>query len=96
MRALGAKSANGINSIHDLDGADQALGQNPLISPSVFNFYSPEFQIITGTSVVGSLNFFAGFFNDEGYGNGDSRWKLDLSALQALAATLAATMATTC
>ncbi len=106
LRALGAKSQNGINSIHYLDGADQALGQSPLLSPSVFNFYSPnfrqpgavakaglyspEFQIATETSVVGSLNFFASFFNDEGYGNGDSRLKLDLTALQTLAATPAA------
>ncbi len=103
LRALGAKSQNGINSIHYLDGADQALGQSPLLSPSVFNFYSPnfrqpgavakaglyspEFQITTETSVVGSLNFFASFFNDEGYGNGASRLKLDLSPLVALAAT---------
>ncbi len=106
LRALGAKSQNGINSLHYLDGADEALGQSPLLSPSVFNFfspnfrqpgavakaglYSPEFQITTETSVVGSLNFFASFFNDEGYGNGDSRLKLDLTALQTLAATPAA------
>lgn len=102
LRALGAKSQNGINSIHYLDGADQALGQSPLLSPSVFNFfspnfrqpgavakaglYSPEFQITTETSVVGSLNFFATFFNDEGYGSDASRLKLDLSPLMALAA----------
>ena len=103
LRALGAASQNGINSIHYLDGADQALGQSPLLAPSVFSFfspnfrqpgavakanlYSPEFQITTETSVVGSLNFFSSFFNDEGYGNGDSRLKLDLAPLQALAAT---------
>ncbi len=103
LRALDATSANGINSIHYLDGADQALGQSPLLSPSVFNFfspnfrqpgavaraglYSPEFQITTETSVVGSLNFFSSFFNDEGYGNGDSRLKINLTPLQALAAT---------
>ena len=103
LRALGAKSQNGINSIHYLNGADQALGQSPLLSPSVFNFYSPnfrqpgtvakaglyspEFQIATETSVVGSLKFFASFLNDEGGGSGDSRLKLDLTALQTLAAT---------
>ena len=106
LRALGAKSQNGINSIHYLDAADEALGQSPLLSPSVFNFfspnfrqpgavaaaglYSPEFQITTETSVVGSLNFFANFFNNEGYGNGASRLRLDLTVLQALAATPAA------
>ncbi len=106
LRALGAASSNGINSIHYLDGADQALGQSPLLAPSVFNFYSPnfrqpgavakaglvspEFQITTETSVVGSLNFFSSFFNDEGYGNGASRLKIDLTAWQTLAATPAA------
>ena len=103
LRALGAASQNGINSIHCLDGADDGLGQSPLLAPSVFNFfspnfrqpgavakaglYSPEFQITTETSVVGSLNFFADFFNNEGYGDGASRLKVDLTALQTLAAT---------
>ncbi len=103
LRALGATSQNGINSIHYLDGADDGLRQSPLLAPSVFNFfspnfrqpgavakaglYSPEFQITTETSVVGSLNFFADFFNSEGYGDGASRLKIDLTALQTLAAT---------
>jgi uncharacterized protein (DUF1800 family) len=103
LRALGATSQNGVNSIHYLDSADDGLGQSPLLAPSVFNFYSPnfrqpgvvakaglyspEFQITTETSVVGSLNFFSSFINSEGYGNGASRLKLDLAPLQALAAT---------
>lgn len=103
LRALGAKSQNGINSIHYLDSADNGLGQSPLLAPSVFNFYSPnfrqpgavakaglyapEFQITTETSVVGSLNFFADLFNSEGYGDGKSRLVLDLKPLAALAAT---------
>lgn len=103
LRALGAKSRNGINSIHYLDSADNGLGQSPLLAPSVFNFYSPnfrqpgaiaraglfspEFQITTETSVVGSLNFFADLFNSEGYGDGNSRLVLDLKPLAALAAT---------
>ncbi len=106
LRALGANSQNGINNIHYLDGADNGLGQSPLLAPSVFNFfspnfrqpgavaraglYSPEFQITTETSVVGSLNFFADFFNNEGYGYGPSRLTIDLTDLQALAATPAA------
>ncbi len=103
LRALGAVSQNSINSIHYLDGGGEGLGQSPLLAPSVFNFfspnfrqpgavakaglYSPEFQITTETSVVGSLNFFADFFNSEGYGDGASRLKIDLTTLQTLAAT---------
>jgi Protein of unknown function (DUF1800) len=103
LRALGATSINGINDIHYLDSADNGLGQSPLLAPSVFNFfspnfrqpgpvakaglYSPEFQITTETSVVGSLNFFSNFFNNGGYGNGDSRLTINLAPLQALAAT---------
>lgn len=103
LRALGATSQNGINDIHYLDGSDDGLGQSPLLAPSVFNFYSPnfrqpgavaraglyspEFQITTETSVVGSLNFFSSFFNNEGYGNGASRLVISLTALQTLAAT---------
>ena len=102
LRALGATSQNGINAIHYLDGSDNGLGQSPLLAPSVFNFfspnfrqpgavaqaglYSPEFQITTETSVVGSLNFFSSLFNDEGYGGGASRLSINLGALQSLAA----------
>jgi uncharacterized protein (DUF1800 family) len=101
LRALGARSANGINSIHHLDSADSGLGQSPLLSPSVFNFYSPnfrqpgaiaqaglyapEFQITTETSAVGALNFFASLFNSEGYGNGSARLVLNYAPLEALA-----------
>ena len=35
LRALGAKSRNGINSIHYLDSADNGLGQSPLLAPPV-------------------------------------------------------------
>jgi uncharacterized protein (DUF1800 family) len=75
LRALQAQSPSGRNAIHYLEGADNGLGQSPLLSPSVFNFYSPnfrpagpiasqglvapEFQITTETSVVGGLNLFA-------------------------------------
>ncbi|MBX9793174.1 MAG: DUF1800 domain-containing protein, partial [Burkholderiaceae bacterium] len=73
LRALGAKSQNGINSIHYLDSADNGLGQSPLLAPSVFNFYSPnfrqpgaiakaglyapEFQITNESTVIGYANF---------------------------------------
>ncbi|WP_374661934.1 DUF1800 family protein [Inhella sp.] len=84
LRALGATSTSGSNRIHYLDSADEALGQSPLLAPSVFNFYSPffrpagplmdagmvapEFQITSETSTAGSLNFFHGLFQSGGYG----------------------------
>ncbi len=42
-RAFGAVMSNGYRSIYDLGGSD-ALGQNPLRAPSVFNYYSPEYS----------------------------------------------------
>jgi uncharacterized protein (DUF1800 family) len=102
LRALGVHSDNGLNPIHYLDGADDALGQSPLLAPSVFNFYSPffkpagpvadaglvapEFQITTETTVVGSLNFFASVINNAGYGWDASRLQLDYAPLLPLAA----------
>ncbi|HSV50611.1 MAG TPA: DUF1800 family protein [Burkholderiaceae bacterium] len=109
LRALGAKSRSGTNRIHYLDSSDDGLGQSPLLAPSVFNFFSPnyrqpgamsaaglvapEFQITTETSVVGSLNFFAQLINSEGYGGGDHKLVLDLAPLQALANDPAALVA---
>ena len=103
LRAMNAKSSSGINAIHELDNADNALGQSPLLAPSVFNFFSPnfrqagamaaagmvapEFQITTETTVVGSLNFFAKLFNNGGYGGGANRLVLDEAPWRALAAT---------
>jgi uncharacterized protein (DUF1800 family) len=75
LRALDARSPSGTNKIHYLEAADNGLGQSPLLAPSVFNFFSPnfrpagkiaqaglvapEFQITTETSVVGGLNLFS-------------------------------------
>jgi uncharacterized protein (DUF1800 family) len=89
------------NTVHYLESADNGLGQSPLLSPSVFNFFSPnfrpagpiaaaglvapEFQITTETTVVGGLNFFANLFNNHGYGGGDTELKLDYAPLIALA-----------
>lgn len=101
LRALGANSNSGYNEIDYLDSADNALGQSPLLAPSVFNFYSPnyrpagplaaaglvapEFQITSETTVAGSMNFFASLFDAGGYGNGSSRVRLDYGPLMALA-----------
>ena len=93
LRAMRAKSLSGHSDIHYLNSADDALGQSPLLAPSVFNFYSPdftspgrmaeaglrapEFQITTETAVVGTLNFFARLADSGGYGRGDNRLQLD-------------------
>ena len=103
LRGLGASSTNGENDIHYLDSADNGLGQSPLLAPSVFNFYSPnfrpagplaaaglaapEFQITSETTVVGSMNFFANLFNSGGYGAGASRLRLNYEPLSALVDT---------
>jgi uncharacterized protein (DUF1800 family) len=95
LRALNAKSISGHNEIHYLDSADNALGQSPLLAPSVFNFFSPdfkspgeiatsgmnapEFQSTTETTVVGALNFFARLIKDGGYGYKDNQLKLEFS-----------------
>jgi uncharacterized protein (DUF1800 family) len=102
LRGLGARSENGINMIHYLEDADNGLGQSPLLAPSVFNFFSPnfrpagpiaqaglvapEFQITTETTVVGGLNFFSKLFRQGGYGWGESQLKLNYTPLQTLAA----------
>ncbi len=87
LRATGAKAANGRNSIWWLDSADDALGQSPLLAPSVFNFFSPnysragaiakaglvapEFQITTEAQVVGSTNYLHGVVFGGGAGYRD-------------------------
>ena len=102
LRGLGAKSANGINSIHYLDKSDNGLGQSPLLAPSVFNFFSPnfrpsgpiaqaglvapEFQITTETTVVGGLNFFSNLFYSGSFGGGESKLILNYAPLEALSA----------
>ncbi|MBI5256663.1 MAG: DUF1800 domain-containing protein [Burkholderiales bacterium] len=99
LRALGARSSSGRNAIHYLDSPEDGLGQSPLLAPSVFNFYSPnfrpagplaaaglvapEFQITSETSIVGSLNFFAKLFSRGAYGSGATRLALDYGPLAA-------------
>lgn len=101
LRALGARSTSGRNAIHYLDSPDEGLGQSPLLAPSVFNFYSPnfrptgpvaaqglvgpEFQITTETSVVGTINFFSKLADNGYWGSGDTRLTLDYATLQAIA-----------
>ena len=101
LRAFNATSVNNRNNIHYLDSADNALGQSPLLSPSVFNFFSPfytrpgrlaqagivgpEFQITNEIQTIGTANFFYDLVRNESYGSGDSRLTLDLAATKNLA-----------
>lgn len=96
LRGMNSSSASGLNKIHYLDSADDGLGQSPLLAPSVFNFFSPnykqpgaiaasgmvapEFQITTETTVAGSLNFFVDRINQGGYGWGDRELKFSFTA----------------
>ena len=84
LRVTNAMADDGTNRIHYLDSADNALGQSPLLAPSVFNFYSPdfkspgsiaaaglnapEFQITTETTIVGALNFMSEVIQTGSYG----------------------------
>jgi uncharacterized protein (DUF1800 family) len=106
LRGFNAASPSGRNKIWYLDNADEGLNQSPLLSPSVFNFFSPnyrqpgplaaanlvapEFQVTTETSMVGGLNFFAKLVKNGSYGSGDTKLTLNLVELTALAATPAA------
>ncbi|MDH5264217.1 MAG: DUF1800 family protein, partial [Betaproteobacteria bacterium] len=106
LRGLNARSPSGRNRIWYLDSADEGLNQSPLLAPSVFNFFSPnyrhpgalaaaglvapEFQVTTETSMVGGLNFFARLIRNGYYGRDDTRLSFDLAPLNALAADPAA------
>jgi uncharacterized protein (DUF1800 family) len=101
LRGFNATSPSGRNRIDFLDSADEGLNQSPLLAPSVFNFFSPnyrqpgplsaanlvapEFQITTETSMVGGLNFFARLARNGFYGNDDTRLTLNFADLNALA-----------
>jgi hypothetical protein len=75
-RTFGVTSASGAWKIGDLSNAGTQLGQSPLRSPSVFNFFrpgyvppatalttgavAPEFQLVNESSVGGYLNYMQG------------------------------------
>ena len=106
LRGTRAASPSGFTDIHYLNSPDDALGESPLLSPSVFNFFSPdyrnpgplaaagltapEFQITNETSVVGSLDFFASLLRGGSYGSNDRKLTLDYSAMTAIAGDPAA------
>lgn len=86
MRALGASTASpsGRTDLQRMDQGGDALGQSPLMAPSVFNFFSPnyrqggvlaqaglvapEFQVSTEATVVSLFNAFTHLINWSGYG----------------------------
>jgi uncharacterized protein (DUF1800 family) len=106
LRTFNATSPSGRNKIWYLDSADEGLNQSPLLSPSVFNFFSPnyrqpgalaaaglvapEFQITTETSMVGGLNFFGKLIRNGSYGSGDTKLTMNFGELNALAGNPAA------
>lgn len=88
LRAYGGLAASGLHRITGLENTTTALGQAPFKSPSVFNFYrpdyqppgaiaaaglrAPEFQITHETSVTGYANFMFSTINS-GYGSGSNK-----------------------
>jgi uncharacterized protein (DUF1800 family) len=102
LRAMNVQGGGGRNAIHELDAT---LGQSPLLAPSVFNFFSPnyrpagaiaaaglaapEFQITTEASVAGGLNFLVDVVQGGGIGWGDGRLTFDWAPWETAAATSA-------
>ena len=86
LRALGATTASpcGRTDLNRTDQGGDLLGQSPLLAPSVFNFFSPnyrhagvlaqaglvapEFQATTEATVVGLFNTFVHLINWSGHG----------------------------
>ena len=85
-RTFNVRSISEAWKIGDLSNASTQLGQSPLRSPSVFNFFrpgyvppstalsagavAPEFQLVNETSVGGYLNYMSGVINT-GISSGD-------------------------
>lgn len=74
LRAFGGKTASGRYPIHYINDVEYGISQGPLQSPTVFNFYhpdfsppgpvasaaavAPEFEITTTTAIAATQNFF--------------------------------------
>ncbi len=85
-RTFSVSSTSGAWKISDLSNASTQLGQSPLRSPSVFNFFRPgyvpptstlsagsvvpEFQLVNESSVGGYLNYMTGVISN-GINSGD-------------------------
>jgi uncharacterized protein (DUF1800 family) len=86
LRAFHATAPSGKLRLWYLEDPTFGLGQNPLRSPTVFNFFkpdfslpgpvaaaglaSPEYQILTETTAIGGANFVTDFING-GFTDGD-------------------------
>jgi len=102
LRGFEASAPSGLHRITGLDNPVSALGQGPFKSPSVFNFYrpdysppgalaaagvrAPEFQITHETTVTGYANFIYNVIA-LGYGSGSNGLNGNYSAELALAHT---------
>ncbi len=87
-RTFGLASASGDWKMNDMSNPGSQLGQSPLRSPSVFNFFrpgyvppasalvagavAPEFQLVNETSVAGYINCMQGFISG-GIASGDMK-----------------------
>lgn len=74
LRAFDARTLSGRYPLHYIDGVEWGISQGPLQSPTVFNFYhpefappgpvsqagaiGPEFEITTTTAIASTQNFF--------------------------------------
>ncbi len=104
MRAFNFTCACGTYPIYWMDSPEYALAQNPLQSPTVFNFFepgyshpghiasaglhSPEFQITNDTSVIGISNFFRSVTQNGFRGEGGRTILPDYSSYNSLASNV--------
>ncbi|MFN0120307.1 MAG: DUF1800 family protein [Blastocatellia bacterium] len=103
LRAFNFTCTCGYIPLYWMDSPEYALGQNPMRSPTVFNFFepgytppghiaaaglvAPEFQITNETSTIGFSNFMAYVINDGFKWEASKPLIGDYSALAALAGT---------
>lgn len=103
LRAFNFTCPCGTYPIYWMDSPEWAIGQNPLRSPTVFNFFepqyshpghlasaglhAPEFQITNETSVIGISDFFHYVVRDGFKWEKDKPLTPDYSAVIPLAAT---------
>ena len=102
LRTFRATATSGRIHITSLADGQFGMNQQPLSSPTVFNFYSfdyspqgavagnnllgPEFELVTSTSIITHSNNNLGTIN-QGWGSGADRLSLDYAALASLASS---------
>jgi uncharacterized protein (DUF1800 family) len=105
MRTFNAAAASGRYNFYSLGDPFYGVNQQPLSSPTVFNFFGfdfspqgpiaandlvgPEFEVTTSTAIVATANNMMGAINN-GWGSGADQMKLNYGALAGLAANPAA------